>query len=536
MSDVLSIVRLRWTMQISALRKNPRALASFVLGLLFALVIILIAALCGWYGNGISVMFRSAMVMLGLLVMLGALMMQVMMLGQGSTLSPSKFELYGIGDGRLTVGLLAARLSGVPSITVFVTLLMIALSYRSYGAAAVTAGVVCAIMTVITMFAMTSTLTALLSSVSFSKKGRNILYMVVFGILTAIGMLSNYVNEQFTSALLMSDTSAVVRNVVAWTPFAASFQIPFDVIDGAWLAAAARVIILLATWVVCYLICTWHLRMARSSSGGASAKSGARKRHSDMFRFMPNSVSGAVSARLALYLRRDIRQIPVLAIPVVLMAFAVTRATESPDTVWLLMGFGALLVSVYESNGIACDGQGFYMVALSGISGWNERIGRARVHGVLITVYMFLMMIAAFVITGYWKTPELVMRAVAFTAVSIAVGWCSVGVAEVVSCVAMYPVASIERPFSSPQGRGILQLVFPLIQVVVSLVTVLPSVLMLFFLLRIITPLTMGAVIAVALVNGVVVLLGGSWLGGKLLDARMPKILATLDDFASLQQ
>ena len=133
----------------------------------------------------------------------------------------------------------------------------------------------------------------------------------------------------------MSDISAVVRNAVAWTPFAASFLIPFDVIDGAWLAAAARVIILLATWVVCYLICTWHLRMARSSSGGASAKSGARKRHSDMFRFIPNSVSGAVGARLALYLRRDIRQIPVLAIPVVLMAFAVTRATESPDKVWL---------------------------------------------------------------------------------------------------------------------------------------------------------------------------------------------------------
>jgi ABC-2 type transport system permease protein len=73
--------------------------------------------------------------------------------------------------------------------------------------------------------------------------------------------------------------------------------------------------------------------------------------------------------------------------------------------------------------------------------------------------------------------------------------------------------------------------VFSPTQVVVSLATVLPSALMLFFLLRIITPLTMGAVIAVALVN-----VGGSWLGGKLLDARMPKILATLDDFASLQQ
>lgn len=40
----------------------------------------------------------------------------------------------------------------------------------------------------------------------------------------------------------------------------------------------------------------------------------------------------------------------------------------------------------------------------------------------------------------------------------------------------------------------------------------------------------------VSLINGLAVLFLGSWLGGKLMDARMTKILSTLDDFASLQQ
>ena len=41
--------------------------------------------------------------------------------------------------------------------------------------------------------------------------------------------------------------------------------------------------------------------------------------------------------------------------------------------------------------------------------------------------------------------------------------------------------------------------------------------------------------IPVALANGVVMLVLGTWIGGKLLDARMLSIVSTLDSFASLQ-
>lgn len=44
------------------------------------------------------------------------------------------------------------------------------------------------------------------------------------------------------------------------------------------------------------------------------------------------------------------------------------------------------------------------------------------------------------------------------------------------------------------------------------------------------------ALIPVGLANGVGFLILGSWLGGKLMDARMLSIIATVDSFASLQK
>ena len=44
------------------------------------------------------------------------------------------------------------------------------------------------------------------------------------------------------------------------------------------------------------------------------------------------------------------------------------------------------------------------------------------------------------------------------------------------------------------------------------------------------------AIIPVALANGIGILALGTWLGGKLMDARMLSIVAALDSFASLQK
>ena len=46
--------------------------------------------------------------------------------------------------------------------------------------------------------------------------------------------------------------------------------------------------------------------------------------------------------------------------------------------------------------------------------------------------------------------------------------------AEVTSCVLMYPVASMDKPFSAPQGRAMAQGFFPFVYVLGSLLLMLP--------------------------------------------------------------
>ena len=101
----------------------------------------------------------------------------------------------------------------------------------------------------------------------------------------------------------------------------------------------------------------------------------------------------------------------------------------------------------------------------------------------------------------------------------------------------MYPVASMDKPFSAPQGRAMAQGFFPFVYVLGSLLLMLPTGIV--ALVMLLTGAEGGiwlAIIPVALANGIGILALGTWLGGKLMDARMLSIVATLDSFASLQK
>lgn len=106
-----------------------------------------------------------------------------------------------------------------------------------------------------------------------------------------------------------------------------------------------------------------------------------------------------------------------------------------------------------------------------------------------------------------------------------------------VSCVFMYPVPSMDKPFSSPQGRAMAQGFFPFIYMLGSLLLVLPTgIAAVALALTGVWDTAYWLLIPIALVNGAAALAIGSWLGGKLMDARMLSIVKTLDSFASLQK
>lgn len=198
-------------------------------------------------------------------------------------------------------------------------------------------------------------------------------------------------------------------------------------------------------------------------------------------------------------------------------------------------------MSIVESNGLAYDGRGFTMEVIAGVRGWADRLGRVRVYVGIMVVYMALLYVGCIVIVGVtagrWAQPDDLIIGLFFLAVGLGVGFSGLGVAEITSCVLMYPVASMDKPFSSPQGRAMAQGFFPFVYMLGSMLLMLPTGIAAIVLLVIHAGIAGWLVIIpAALANGIGVLALGTWLGGKLLEARILSIVSTLDSFASLQK
>lgn len=466
-------------------------------------------------------------------------LIQLMMLGEGSTMSPRKFALYGIADRNLQFGLLLSGLSGLPAITGVISLMLWSLAYRAMGPAVVIAELVAAPLAVITMMSISKMLIALSTTLVTSKRGKSTFYIVIVLLFVVICQLPNIlVNSGIAFGLDPSAWSAAAA-VMAWTPFGAVFQLPFDVLSGAWLPALARIAILVVAWVVCFAVCTWCLRCERLTVGVAGQS--ATVKGVGAFSWMPDSTSGAISARVLTYLKRDPRQVMIFAMPVLFIIIFAFQAHGIHAIVWQSMIWCGWLMSIVESNGLAYDGRGFTMEVIAGVRGWADRLGRVRVYVGIMVVYMALLYVGCVVIVGVtagrWAQPDDLIIGLFFLAVGLGVGFSGLGVAEITSCVLMYPVASMDKPFSSPQGRAMAQGFFPFVYMLGSMLLMLPTGIAAIVLLVIHAGIVGWLVIIpVALANGIGVLALGTWLGGKLLEARILSIVSTLDSFASLQK
>lgn len=74
---------------------------------------------------------------------------------------------------------------------------------------------------------------------------------------------------------------------------------------------------------------------------------------------------------------------------------------------------------------------------------------------------MVVLGLACFVLTGDWRTADGLLLGVTFICLALGVSFSSIGVAEITNCSLMYPVPSMDKPFSTPQGRARRQGLFP---------------------------------------------------------------------------
>ena len=97
----------------------------------------------------------------------------------------------------------------------------------------------------------------------------------------------------------------------------------------------------------------------------------------------------------------------------------------------------------------------------------------------------------------------------------------------------MYPVASIEKPFSRPQGSAGARSFAPIGFSLLSAVCMIPSIAAAIAFMILNTNLLWIASI-LFVVNGLIVLVVGVILGGKVMDKRMIRIVENLRRFASI--
>ena len=533
-----TLVRLRWALTNAALKTSPWQIVAYVLAYLLAAgTVVGTGVLAFAVGHGMAhdvwPYLPVIMPLAGTAGILFVALLQAMFIGENSTMSMDKFAPYGIPDRTLQLGLLLAGLTGIPAITALVSFMLWAMAYRGFGAAAVASQLVAAPLIVLTAMCVSKALLAVADIITDSQAGKNIFYVVVIMLFVALAQMPNIlmINEVSVEA-----TSLIpVARVFGWLPLGAPFMLPFDAANGQWLFWVLHVLCALALCAVCFLVSQWCLHWQRTHSSDAVRAKAAKGL--GLFSRMPDSPSGAISARLGSLLRRDARQSMMCIMP---LFFVVIFALENKDIgswfVWMGVLLGGMFMSLTESNGLAYDGQGFVMEVIAGTRAIDDRTGRVRIYLIIDTVYIALLSVITFIITGDWSSPS--GLAGAFTFIAASWGWAvaSLGVAEMFNCSVLYPVPSMAKPFTNPQGRGAAQAFLPFLYMLASLASILPTAIVAIVIFATDNGAAYPWIIPVALANGVVFLCLGTWLGAKLLRTRMLKVVQTLDSFAALQQ
>ncbi|RYQ31932.1 ABC transporter permease [Bifidobacterium pseudolongum] len=533
-----TLVRLRWALTNAALKTSPWQIVAYVLAYLLAAgTVVGTGVLAFAVGHGMAhdvwPYLPVIMPLAGTAGILFVALLQAMFIGENSTMSMDKFAPYGIPDRTLQLGLLLAGLTGIPAITALVSFMLWAMAYRGFGAAAVASQLVAAPLIVLTAMCVSKALLAVADIITDSQAGKNIFYVAVIVLFVALAQMPNIlmINEVSVEA-----TSLIpVARVFGWLPLGAPFMLPFDAANGQWLFWVLHVLCALALCAVCFLVSQWCLHWQRTHSSDAVRSKAAKGL--GLFSHMPDSPSGAISARLGSLLRRDARQSMMYIMP---LFFVVIFALENKDIgswfVWMGVLLGGMFMSLTESNGLAYDGQGFVMEVIAGTRAIDDRTGRVRIYLIIDTVYIALLSVITFIITGDWSSPS--GLAGAFTFIAASWGWAvaSLGVAEMFNCSVLYPVPSMAKPFTNPQGRGAAQAFLPFLYMLASLASILPTAVVAIVIFATGNGAAYPWIIPVALANGVVFLCLGTWLGAKLLRTRMLKVVQTLDSFAALQQ
>ena len=542
MSAASTIIAMRWSMTWGTTKRSSWQMVGAIISLLMAIGICLASwqgalTLGSWLpaaGPGDRQRMGAILVLFLVGLTLGVILIQLAFLGQGSNLSPSRFVLYGIPDSQLQVGLYLAGLTGPAGLTGLVCFLALTAIYARMGVGAAIVALIAALLAVLVMLALSRAVLDLVGTLVVSRRTRSGLYLLVTMVIMLLCMLPSLLDSGIMDGIAVdTDSLKSLADTLAWTPLGAAVRLPEDFISGSWWALVGRLCMELATLALCFLIGMLCLRHDRLHAGASAERSVAPKGLGMLGR--SRDAVDAMAARLLIYLRQDPRRLvsyPLLLVVVILYA-VIFR--QMPMMLWLGPVVGAWVVEVPEGNALAYDGLALRMEIAAGVKGREDRLSRVRSHLSVAMPCILLLGLVTLALSGAMKGGRDLVISLNMLAVTVGLLLSGLGVAQVFSALLIYPVPSMDQPFASPQGRAVAQGFLPLLQLLASLVIMLPTFLVALLAMTTVGILPLWLPMPVALANGLIVLAVGVAIGSRIFDRRQSAILLTLDRYASLQ-
>ena len=548
MSMIFTMVRLRWALTFSVMRKSIWQKIGFGIVIVFGLAIICALGFAGFqagkYLNPGMLAdtkdwqeFQVIPIMVASIVSIFTLFINLFMLGSDTTLKSRSFALYGIPCVKSQAGMLLGSLFGALSISCTIALALWSLAYRNFGIVPVLASVIAAPLYVATIVSLSKMLIELLDTILINKHSRNIFYIVIF-VAYMIFVASMNRHGSSPNEIVFGSSFCAVS---AFTPLSAAIALPLDAINGNYLALVIRFFICVVTIAACFAISVFCAKLEPKLLRGEQ-KTVVKTKGIGFFAAVPDNIVGAIIARIISVMRRDMRQLFLLIAPLFMLVVAGgtsfnakgfgSIAQDIGVSGWMI--YAAMLMGMVVGNNIAYDGTAFTMHAIIGVKGVHDRLANAIVWSVLCAVYFAILGVGVYVFLFFVANIHQSVSAVMFQTLSpMGVAFATIGIGLISSCIAMYPVASIEKPFSRPQGSAGARSFAPLGFMLLSAVCMIPSIAAAIAFMILNTNLLWIASI-LFVVNGAIVLVVGVILGGKVMDKRIIRIVENLRRFASI--
>lgn len=519
---VALLLRLRFRILGNTLRRSPLQLLAVVVGGMLGAGLVFVALGGMLIASTMPPAVIQAVVVIGgAALVCGWLVVPLLFDGVDRTLDPVRLARYPLRTGTLMAATFVVGITWLPGIATIVVSVGTAIAWRTYPAAAVAAvlgGLIGAATCIGASRLMTSVAGSLLRGRGAARIGMAALGVLVlavpFAIATTGGVDADGRFPGFTAAL----------DVLSWSPLGAAWSIAGRLATGDLAGAATATAIALTTLVVTLLL--WRLALGASLRvRGERPPRAIGAGRLGPLGWVPTSPTGAVFARSLMYWFRDGRQARQLILLPVLPVLMLLWWTlfDVAAIAWLIGPIVASLLPLSAFAGLSYDGTAFAAELAAGVRGVHDRVGRALALLTIAAPTVVVVQLAvAIVIDGVGDLPALL-------GVSLGILLISVGVVSVSSAQLVVPVTRAGRnPFSAQAGAATTSIFASYAVAVVTIVLTLP----------VIAP-AVGSLVTgiawlgwVALVSGLglgaAVALGGMVLGGRVLDASGPAVLARL--------